>query len=583
MRVVLLAVLAPVAVTLADDRPASERAPDAAITRLFAAVRESTSGDRALETVRFMDQHWRWPGTPGFDASIEHVAAILRDAGYVDEANARPQDRLVYRLEQRPLPTEAWAPVSAALWIVGDEQPLLRWRTNRNMIAINSASTPPGGIEADLIDVGAAGRRDLAELDLEGRIVLGTAPVSRLFQVAVRAGGARGALSYRIPDYNRPETNRDSIPFSWATRQPADEGFGVMLSHAAYSTLRERLQRGPVRVRVEIQTRTFDAPELTLVAEVRGGREPNRRFVYTAHVQEPGANDNASGVAVQAEMARVLGRLVASGRCDPQRTVTFLWGDEISAIARYLAQDEARTADVGWGMSLDMVGADPAKTGGTFLIEKMPDPSAIWTRGEDRHTEWGAGRVSRDELVPHYFNDFVLARCLEQGAHSGWTVQTNPYEGGSDHVPFLRHGKPGLLLWHFTDAYYHTDGDRLENISAFTMHNAAVAALVTGLAICNADAALTLSVIDETRAAGIERLGRERELSRRAVRDGRASSDERPIVKAWIDWYVGAIESCVDLPPQQDVARVNEAIARATAEIQRVGDAILRELADETK
>ena len=33
-------------------------------------------------------------------------------------------------------------------------------------------------------------------------------------------------------------------------------------------------------------------------------------------------------------------------------------------------------------MSLDMVGEDVKKTGGSFLIEKMPDPSAIWTRGK---------------------------------------------------------------------------------------------------------------------------------------------------------------------------------------------------------
>ena len=33
------------------------------------------------------------------------------------------------------------------------------------------------------------------------------------------------------------------------------------------------------------------------------------------------------------------------------------------------------------------------KTGGTFLIEKMPDPSAIWTRGNDKHTEWGGRKL----------------------------------------------------------------------------------------------------------------------------------------------------------------------------------------------
>ena len=35
--------------------------------------------------------------------------------------------------------------------------------------------------------------------------------------------------------------------------------------------------------------------------------------------------------------------------------------------------------------SLDMTGEDTAKTGGTFLIEKQADPSAVWPRPSDPH------------------------------------------------------------------------------------------------------------------------------------------------------------------------------------------------------
>jgi hypothetical protein len=59
-----------------------------------------------------------------------------------------------------------------------------------------------------------------------------------------------------------------------------------------------------------------------------------------------------------------------------------------------------------------------------------------------------------DQLTPHFFNDFILNRCLDQAAVTGWVVRTNPFEGGSDHVPFLDAKKPGLLFWHFTDVFY---------------------------------------------------------------------------------------------------------------------------------
>ena len=48
--------------------------------------------------------------------------------------------------------------------------------------------------------------------------------------------------------------------------------------------------------------------------------------------------------------------------------------------------------------SLDMTGEDTAKTGGTFLIEKQADPSAVWPRPSDPHSAWGASEVKAEEL-----------------------------------------------------------------------------------------------------------------------------------------------------------------------------------------
>ena len=52
-------------------------------------------------------------------------------------------------------------------------------------------------------------------------------------------------------------------------------------------------------------------------------RLEQERIVLTAHVQEPGANDNASGVATLVEMARALRLGIASGQIPPpKRTLT---------------------------------------------------------------------------------------------------------------------------------------------------------------------------------------------------------------------------------------------------------------------
>jgi len=116
-------------------------------------------------------------------------------------------------------------------------------------------------------------------------------------------------------------------------------------------------------------------------------------LVFSAHIQEPGANDNATGVGVALEMAAITAKLMKEEKISLKRTLTFLWGDEIISTRRYVQEDSIRARDIKWGISLDMVGENTAITGGTFLIEKMPDPSAIWTRGNDKHTEWGGRKM----------------------------------------------------------------------------------------------------------------------------------------------------------------------------------------------
>ena len=518
------------------------------IRRAAAAITSQFSGDRAMETVSFVERYWRIPGNTGFNASINQVAGILERTGYVLAERAKSSDRLIYRIERRPMDRPTWEPMDASLTIVGQATPLLRYATNRNMLAINSASTPAGGIEAEVISVGAGRPEDWQGKEVRGKIVYGETSVGRLYREAVVNRGAAGVLAYALPGYNKPETNRTSISFSSIALDTARAGWGLLLSFAAREGLRSALSHGVVTVRVETKTRIYPSEELTLVAEIRGSSAPEERFVFSAHVQEPGANDNATGVGTLAEIARSLGELVKTGQVDPRRTITFLWGDEIRATARYLQENPERTEGVRWGMSLDMVGENTQLTGGTFLIEKMPDPSAVWTRGEDHHTEWGGQPLKPEQLTPHYFNDFVLNRALDQAAAApGWVVKTNPFEGGSDHTPFLDSKKPGLLLWHFTDQFYHTDNDRLDKVSPQTMTNVGISAAVTAVTLASADSSTAKFVIDETERAALQRLAAEFELSRKAIADGGRLEQEVLILTTWTEWYVNAIRSIRDL------------------------------------
>jgi aminopeptidase YwaD len=183
-------------------------------------------------------------------------------------------------------------------------------------------------------------------------------------------------------------------------------------------------------------------------------------------------------------------------------------------------------------LSLDMTGEDTAKTGGTFLIEKQPDPSAIWDRPSDPHSEWGKSKVDPAWLRGSFLNDLHLAVALRRARDTTWVVRTNPYEGGSDHTVFMRAGVPSLLNWHFTDRYYHTNLDTVDKVSAAEMQNVGILVATT---------AMFLGSADRTDVAAMTTL-------MEAARDARLATEERndatpEILQAWRKWYDEAIAS----------------------------------------
>jgi aminopeptidase YwaD len=558
---------------------AAQRQVPSAVQHYFSLVRPIFSGQNAYDQTAFMDQYFRWPGNTGFNASIRRVEEMLKAAGYVEESVAKPGDVLTYRIEHRPMRTPAWEPISATVTIDGEHQPVLSFATNRNLLAINSFSTPDSGVLAQVIDVGKGSAAEYDRTSVAGKIVLADGNVGRVFGEAVQKRGAIGVLAYNMPAYTQPTVHTHSIQFGSIAYDSSKRSWGMPISRDGLDRLRTALAKGPTMVRVHTTSKMYPSDELTLVAEVHGSTTPAERFVLSAHVQEPGANDNASGVGDLSEMARVLGTLVRNGSIRPKRTITMLFGLEITQTRNFLADDSVRTRGVRWGLSLDMTGEDTKKTGGTFLIEKMPDPSAIWTRGDDHHSEWGGSPVTKDQLVPHYYNDYLLARCLDQAATTGWVVRTNPFEGGSDHTPFLQFKKPGALFWHFTDVYYHTDGDRIDKVSVSELTNVGEAALAAVLTLTSADGATARELVAEIERAAVSRLDTEIALSRAALAAGGDRAQETDILRTWTDYYVGALHTMTDIEVGGSSPQTTAAIDAAAARVKQAGEQRLASLA----
>ncbi len=538
-------------------------------------LRSNISGDKAYETTAFVEQFWRVVGNGGYNKSIHKIATDLETAGYVLEENASNMDRFTYRIEKRPLQLPTWEIVDAEITLIGDKEPLLSYTSNRNMVYLNSTSTPKNGITTEIIYVKDI--NDLQKESVKGKIIFTESNILEIYKEGVLKKGAVGIVSYDNPAYLQPEKNENAIQFR-SLPYDTKNTWGIALSHQAKVRLVSALEKGKLMANVHISTKIYPSEELTIVANIKGSEIPDERIVFSAHVQEPGANDNASGVGVQLEMATIAAKLIGNESIDARRTMTFLWGDEIISTKRYLQENEKRAAKIKWGLSLDMVGENTAITGGSFLIEKMPDPSAIWTRGKDKHTEWGGKLLGLEDMKPHYLNDFMIHSFMKQGKVAHWEVNTNPYEGGSDHTPFLDNNIPGLLFWHFTDQFYHTDKDRMDKVSQETLKNVGIASLASALTLVNGDSYTAMDIVQIVKDAATNRLAEEFLLSEKSVKGGNPVENEITIIKAWEDWYIKAIASTIDLASPENKVILEKAILGAQAIIETQSKVFIAEL-----
>jgi aminopeptidase YwaD len=327
---------------------------------------------------------------------------------------------------------------------------------------------------------------------------------------------------------------------------------------------------------VEITSTFAQAPIRALIAEIPGAVAPDQRVVLVAHVQEPGANDNASGCATLVELARAILSGVRDGRIPaPARTLTFVWGDEIRVSRQWMSDHPDASARVRYMISLDMTGEDTTKTGGTFLIEKAPDPSAVWDRPSDPHTEWGVSPMKADAIPGTLLNDVYLAICQRRAARTGWVVRTNPYEGGSDHAVFLAAGVPAVLAWHFPDRFYHASLDRPVMTSPAEMAHVGICTAATALLLAGATTADAREVVKLVEAAASQRLALEQRqgaglIAAATTPDAAAAAKvtEAAVMAAWRRWYSEALRSVSALPPggtTPELDRLIEAAALRTS------------------
>ncbi|HSP90024.1 MAG TPA: hypothetical protein VLN08_03925, partial [Vicinamibacterales bacterium] len=177
--------------------------------------------------------------------------------------------------------------------------------------------------------------------------------------------------------------------------------------------------------------------------------------------------------------------------------------------------------------------------------------------------------VKAEALKGTLLNDLFLAVAQLRR----FDVQTNPYEGGSDHSVFLAAGVPSVLAWHFPDRFYHSNLDRPQMTSPAEMEHVGVAVGATSLLLAGATPRDAVEIAGLLERAASARFALERrqgaELVKAAPDRAAAEATEAAVMAAWRTWYAEALREVLALPPAGADAGLRTAVDRAVERVMK--------------
>jgi aminopeptidase YwaD len=444
----------------------------AMLEEILGKISEEASGDRALETVASVSRFHRIQASPGF----------RRAAGYcLDAMLEASDDALVIHYPAEDgvkfwhFPSfEEWQGKRGTLRITAPDHlagKVADFEACPISLIQRSARTPREGLETEIVYAGRG--EDPADYKgARGKIAIVDAYAPHSVYDAASKAGVLGIIIYRQRPLDPVRTGpgvegiRPYCSFWWDEK----DLFGFVLTPEEGERLVSYLRSSgakkfPIRATAHVEGERYPGTMEVVTSLIPG--DDRKEIVLLAHLchPQPSAGDNASGVAVVLEVHRFLNHLIGKGILPrPRYGIRFLLVPELSGTFAFLAREKAVARNLMIGLNLDMVGQKQDVTGSTLCIEKPPLASPSF------------GPYVLSELARG-----LLSVASNPGSTASlplikWTV--TPFSGGSDHAvlsdPMVGVSTPMMIQW--PDKYYHTSGDKPENISADLIGKIAVIA-----------------------------------------------------------------------------------------------------------
>ena len=468
-------------------------------TKALQAIIEESSGESAKNHFRRLKQMWGWMMDEDFTEILEymHNQAVSLDLEDIQIERFPADGEKFYGAF---LTEPAWNTKKGILWqVTPRSRRLADFSITVNSLSRYSRSTET---EAELIYVGdGTSPEDYEGKDVAGKIVLASGAMTEVHEEAVHRHGALGAVTFRTRNrIDQPDFISGGSLGRWKGPDGSPGTFGFGLSYRQGQSLIADLERGPVRVRVEIDAKVEAGEYRELTGVIPGSELPSEEILVTAHMNHRGSGgNNSTGTGVSLEVARILTNLISSGILPkPRRTIRFIWGAEHYGLNIYLNHHPELLDKWLYVIDYDMAGKNQ-KEGVRYHLTRSPysNPTVTddvvqevleWVVEGNRELLHNRDLLLKKPITARLESSYLWPIIDPRGSRDDFLAGVRSFWGPSDHEElnantFKVHS---VMISDSPDQYIGVYQDSPETADATQMKRTAVIGAVSVWALANA-------------------------------------------------------------------------------------------------
>ncbi|MEP7085963.1 MAG: M28 family peptidase [Gemmatimonadota bacterium] len=456
------------------------------------ALANELSGSLAKRNIEYITRLHRMRASKAFRTAAEFVAERARAYGLEEvKIHEIPADGHTMYGTQKSRP--GWDADFAELWETrsdgGKLTPVSRIASFEDEPVILAEDSDSADVTAELVDVGVGGAdADYAGKEVKGKIVLISGPLTDAAPLAIDKYGAKGMLS-DMPNQVTAWWKEDQSLIRWGHLDAFEKRrtFAFMLNQTQAHELSERLAQGEhILLHAVVRAARHAAAYNPVTALIRGTDRKGEEIVFSCHLdhQRPGANDNASGCAMNLEIGRTIAKLIADGRIPrPSRSIRFVWPCEVECTMALFNYEPELRSHFKAVIHPDMVGGNQ-NTKSVFHV--ADSPLSLPTFINDVGRAMGSFvSVESEEFAAGRGGKYPLNSV--EGGKEPLLAQFTEFQMGSDNELYTEgsYRIPAIYLQDWPDRYIHTNLDVAANMDATKLQRAAFIGAASALFLAN--------------------------------------------------------------------------------------------------